>query len=108
MKERRIARRYGLSLPVLVGVPIESRAVAASGKSRDISTRGIYFTIRDDISTGAKLDLTMIVPTEVTGGPEVFIKAIGAVVRVDKRMENGEQPVGVAVAIEMTEIVRNE
>ena len=106
MTDRRIARRYDLSLPVLIRVPVEQDA--RNGKTRDISTRGVYFVIDNRVNAGAELDLTMTLPAEVTGGTEVFIRAIGRVVRVEKGPgENGQQ-VGVAALIQRYEIVRNE
>ncbi len=50
----------------------------------------------------------MILPAEVTGGTEVFIRATGKVIRVDKRVGNGDQKVDVAAVFEMHEMVRNE
>src|SRR5579862_244983 len=106
MTERRTARRYDLSLPVLIRVPLERDA--CNGKTRDISTRGVYFVVQNSLDAGAELDLTMTLPAEVTGGTEVFIRAIGKVVRVEKPPENESQRVGVAAVIERYEIVRNE
>ena len=108
MTERRTARRYDLSLPVIIRIPVEKDAASRNGKTRDISTRGVYFTIDNDLKDGAELDLTMTLPAEVTGGTEVFIRAMGKVVRIEKRSEDGEQRVGVAAVIERYEIVRNE
>ncbi len=108
MTERRMARRYDLSLPVSIRVPIESHPVRRSGRTRDISTRGVYFLFDNSLSTGAELDLTMTLPAEVTGGTEVFISAVGKVVRVDKRREVDESRIGIAAVIERYEIVRNE
>jgi PilZ domain len=106
MTDRRTARRYDLSLPVLIRMPVEKNA--RNGKTRDISTRGVYFLIGNDFSAGAELDLTMTLPAEVTGGTEVFIRAIGKVVRVEKGAEKNGQQVGVAALIQRYEIVRNE
>jgi hypothetical protein len=108
MKEHRAARRYEVSLPVFVRVRIESDAFFRTGKTRDISSRGVYFTIDNDFITGTELDLKMTLPAEITGGTEVFIRATGKVVRVDKHSGNGDQPVGVAAMFEMHEIVSNE
>lgn len=105
MTDRRTARRYDLSLPVLIRVPVERDA--HDGKTRDISTRGVYFTIEDNLTAGAELDLTMTLPAEVTGGTEVFIRAIGKVVRVEKTAGNDGRH-GVAALIQRYEIVRNE
>ena len=108
MTERRTARRYDLSLPVSIRVAIENEAVFHTGKTRDISTRGVYFLFDNSLDAGAQLDLTMTLPAEVTGGTEVFIHAVGKVVRVDDRGDSGEHRVGIAAVIERYEIVRNE
>jgi c-di-GMP-binding flagellar brake protein YcgR len=108
MTERRTARRYDLSLPVMIRMPIEQEVSSRTGKTRDISTRGVYFLVDNNLSAGAELDLTMTLPAEVTGGTEVFIRAIGKVVRVENRPETGDQRVGVAAVIERYEIIRND
>ena len=84
-----MARRYDLSLPVIIRTPVEKETSSRSGKTRDISTRGVYFTIDQDLGAGAELDITLTLPAEVTRGSEVFIRAMGKVVRVDKKPENG-------------------
>jgi PilZ domain len=108
MKDRRTARRYDLSLPIIVRVLLEKETVSRTGKTRDISTRGVYFTIDNNLSAGAELDLKMTVSSQITGGTEVFIKATGKVIRVDKRYGIGDHRVGVAAVFELHEIVRNE
>jgi c-di-GMP-binding flagellar brake protein YcgR len=108
MTERRTARRYDLSLPVLIRVPVEKEISSRSGKTRDISTRGVYFTIDQDLGAGAELDITLTLPSEVTRGSEVFIRAMGKVVRIDKRPDSDNSRVGVAAIIERYEIIRAE
>jgi hypothetical protein len=81
--------------------------VPRSGKTRDISTHGVYLLVDNELSSGAELDLTMTLPAEVTGGTEVFIRAIGRVVRVEKTPESSNN-LGVAAVIERYEIIRNE
>src|SRR3979490_355907 len=108
MSERRTARRYDLSLPVIIRVPVEKEASSRNGKTRDISARGLYVTIDQDLGPGAELDITLTLPSEVTRGSEVFIRAMGKGVRVDKRPENGSPRIGVAAVIERYEIIRNE
>lgn len=92
----------------MIRVPVEKESSSKNGKTRDISTRGVYFTVDDDLSAGAELDITLTLPSEVTRGSEVFIRAMGKVVRVDKKPENGNSRVGVAAVIERYEIVRTE
>lgn len=108
MKDRRTAWRYDLSLPISVRVPLVEGAVSRTGKTRDISTQGVYFNIDNNLRAGAELDMTMTFPAEVTGGTEAFVRATGKVIRVDKRSGNGDQKVGVAAVFEMHEFVRNE
>jgi hypothetical protein len=93
---------------VIIRVPVEKDVASRSGKTRDISTRGVYFTIEQDLGAGAELDITLTLPAEVTRGSEVFIRAMGKVVRVDKTPENGSARVGVAAVIERYEIIRTE
>ena len=109
MTERRTARRYDLSLPVIIRVPAE-RIVADSqkGKTRDISTRGLYFVLEQDLEAGSELDITLTLPAEITHGSEVFVRALGKVVRVERRMEDGSARLGVAAVIERYDIIRGE
>lgn len=108
MTERRTARRYDLSLPVIIRVPVDQDVSSRNGKTRDISTRGVYFTIDQELGPGSELDITLTLPAEVTRGSEVFIRAMGKVVRVDKKPEQGASRIGVAAVIERYEIIRTE
>ena len=108
MKDRRTTRRYDLSLPVIVRAPIDKEAASRAGKTQDISMRGVYFRIDNNLIDGTEVDLTMILPAAVTGGTEVFVKATGKVIRVDKPSGNGDQKVGIAAVFETYDIVRNE
>ena len=110
MSERRNARRYDLSLPVLIRIPSEAAGVRMAGLQKgetlDISTRGMYFIIEQDLEAGSELDITLTLPAEITHGSEVFVKAAGKVVRVDPRSEARNMRLGVAAVIERYDIVR--
>jgi hypothetical protein len=108
MTERRIARRYELSLPVVVRSPIERQAESRNGQTRDISTRGVYFLIEEDMAPGTELDFTLTLPAEITRGTEVFIRAHGRVVRVERKSEDGTDKLGIAAVIEKYDIIRAE
>ena len=108
MTERRMARRYDLSLPVNVRLPINLEPKSDSGRTRDISTRGVYFTVNKDLATGTELDFTLTLPAEITRGSEVFVRAHGRVVRVDKRSDDNHETIGVAAVIERYDIIRGE
>ena len=108
MTERRTARRYDLSLPVIIRLPTEREVDSSEGKTRDISTRGLYFVIEQDLSAGSELDITLTLPAEITHGTEVFVRALGKVVRVERRMEDGTARMGVAAVIERYDIIRGQ
>ena len=108
MSERRNARRYDLSLPVIVRIPTERSNGKQNGQTRDISTRGVYFVIDQDLQAGSELDITLTLPAEVTNSSEVFVRATGKVVRVERRGEDGELQMGVAAVIERYDIIRGE
>jgi len=108
MSERRNARRYDLSLPIIVRIPTERAAKNQNGKTRDISTRGLYFVIDQDLQAGSELDITLTLPAEVTHSNEVFVRAMGKVVRVEPRGEDDELRMGVAAVIERYDIIRGE
>jgi hypothetical protein len=97
MRDRRPARRYNLSLPVMLRGSAGEEATSGIGKTRDISNRGLYFMIDNEPGDCAELNLNIALPAEVsTGGSEVFIHANGTVIRVDKRSGGVHQKVGVA------------
>jgi PilZ domain-containing protein len=108
MKDRRTARRYDLSLPVIVRAADDKEVASLTGKTWDISSRGVYFIVDNNFSAGDELDLTIILPAKVTGGTEVLIRATGKVIRVGMPSGDGDQKVDVAAAFERHEIVRNE
>jgi hypothetical protein len=103
-----MTRRYDLSLPVSVRMPINREPGAHSGQTRDISTRGVYFTVQRDMSPGAEVDFTLTLPGEITRGTEVLVRAHGRVIRVDKRRDDDHETIGIAAVIERYDIIRGE
>lgn len=108
MTEHRTARRYDLSMPIIIRVPAERAGDSLQGKTRDISTRGLYFVVERNLESGSQLDITLTLPAEVTQGSEVFVRALGKVVRVERRTEDGNSCMGVAAVIERYDIIRGE
>lgn len=108
MTERRLARRYDLSLPVSVRLPINLDDGPRSGQTRDISTRGVYFVVQKDLAPGTELDFTLTLPGEITRGTEVLVRVHGRVVRVDRRRDEDHETIGVAAVIERYDIIRGE
>jgi hypothetical protein len=108
MTERRMARRYDLALPVNVRLPVNRDPGAHNGQTRDISTRGVYFTMQKDLAPGTEVDFTLTLPAEITRGTEVFVRAHGRVVRVDRQRDEEHESIGVAAVIERYDIIRGE
>jgi PilZ domain len=108
MTERRMARRYDLSLPVHVRLPINREPGSHNGQTRDISTRGVYFMMNKDLTPGTEVDFTLTLPAEITRGTEVFVRAHGRVVRVDRQTDEDQESIGVAAVIERYDIIRGE
>ena len=90
MTERRLARRYDLTLPVSIRSVAEKLILRQEGKTRDISTKGLYFVVDRDLEAGSELDLTLTLPGEITHGSDVFVRAQGKVVRIERRLEEGK------------------
>lgn|SRR5690242_209904 len=108
MTERRSARRYDLSLPIIIRIPVDKAVGSKNGRTRDISTRGVYFTLEQNLEAGAELDITLTLPTEITRGTEVQVRAQGRVIRVDQQSDDEDTRVGVAAVIERYDIIRGE
>jgi len=72
MTQRRTNRRYDLSLPVVIRVPAERALDSQQGKTRDVSTRGLYFVVDQNMESGSQLDITLTLPAEITHGSEVL------------------------------------
>jgi hypothetical protein len=108
MNERRIARRYDLTLPISIRAVAERLVARQVGRTRDISTRGLFFVIDRHMDSGSELDITLTLPAAITKGTDVFVRAQGKVVRVESRIEEGEPRMGVAAIIERYDIIRGE
>lgn len=108
MSDRRIAHRYELNLPLAVREGENGSAAKRSGQTRDISTRGVYFLMDEDMAAGTAIDLTLTLPPEITQGMSVLVRAQGHIIRTEKKMDDGTARIGVAAAIEKYEIVRAE
>jgi c-di-GMP-binding flagellar brake protein YcgR len=108
MTERRTARRYDLTLPISIRSAVESLINRQEGKTRDISTRGLYFVVLQQLEAGSELDITLTLPAEITHGGDVLVRAQGKVVRIEPRLEDGETRLGVAAVIERYDIVRGQ
>jgi hypothetical protein len=73
----------------------------ASGRTRDVSSRGVFLLVDSDMAQGSPIEFVMTLPSEITLTDPVRVHCRGRIVRV----EQNEQERGVAVAIEHYDFV---
>ena len=95
-------------MPIIIRVPAERQDNSQEGKTRDISTCGLYFVVEQNLEAGSEVDLTLTLPVEMTRGSEVFVRAFGKVVRVERHSEDGNVRMGVAAVIQRYDIIRGK
>jgi hypothetical protein len=88
---------------VIRRVPTLTESDLLYGKTRDVSTRGLYFTTYQQLAPGTKIDLSLHF---LTGGSHVFINAQAKVLRVQKQREDSVELFGVAALIEKYGVTR--
>lgn len=103
--DRRSTRRYDLSVPITIHSLLPQPAEEVAGITRNISVRGVYFNTDHEFLTGSEINFTVRLPFEVTEVAEVFIRARGKVVRVEKEREDTGKRVGIAAVIAKYEFV---
>ncbi len=83
--ERRTSRRFNMSLPLVVRFPQEGEEANAAAETRDISFRGLYFTLDKSCNAGSQLEFVLTLPKEITMAGDVQIRCVGEVIRVDDK-----------------------
>lgn len=105
--ERRAARRYGLNVPIVVrGVPPARENDVLRGRTRNISTGGVYFTTDGHLAVTEALDFSLTFPG-LAQGADVFVTGRARVLRLMQKLTTSE-PIGVAAVIENFHIVKPE
>ncbi len=104
--ERRTSRRFNMSLPLVVRFPDEGAPLDASAETRDISFKGLYFTLDKSCKQGSPLEFVLTLPREITMAGDVQIRCSGEVIRVDEK-QTGK--CGIAARIDKYDFLpRNE
>ena len=99
--DRRGSRRFSVNLPVLVCFEGRQGSVEQQGSTRDVSVRGLYFTVNAQPESDASVEFVLTLPKEITLGGDFHIRCHGRVLRV----EPDAVGCGVAARIERYEIV---
>ncbi|HEV7675848.1 MAG TPA: PilZ domain-containing protein [Candidatus Angelobacter sp.] len=101
--EKRNTRRFPLNLPISVKF-LDDGTREMAGRTRDVSSRGVFMYLDTEISAGAPIEFVMTLPTEITLSDPIRVRCTGKIIRVDKAPP--EQ--GVAVAIEKYDFMGEE
>ncbi|HKZ53773.1 MAG TPA: PilZ domain-containing protein [Candidatus Acidoferrales bacterium] len=81
--DRRGARRFFMELPVKVKLPSAGGPSTAATRTRDVSSRGLYFNVDWEVEVGSPIDFVLTLPQTITLSTDVRIHCVGRVVRVD-------------------------
>lgn len=109
MEERRATSRYSLAL--LVEIRIASDLTAEKPvlvKTRNISTRGFYFSIAQEFTAGTEFEFSITLPIEITGATQAYINGKARAVRVEGAGEGQPGRLGVGAVIESYQVRRRE
>jgi len=90
-----------MTLPLKVFLGAEQSRIEHQAQTRDVSFRGLYFTIEADIHAGSTLEFILTLPREITMAGDVHIRCSAAVIRVD----DFEGHRGIAARIERFEFL---
>jgi hypothetical protein len=95
--ERRAAQRFEVHLPVSV----HFNGQTIPGFTQDLSARGIFLYSEVDIPEGAAVELTFMMPSEITLGESMPVRGSGRVLR--SVPTKGSRRNGIAVQLESYE-----
>jgi len=78
--ERRIGQRFDFHIPV--SVKRTGTQPEACGFTQDLSARGTFFYTDFPLAAGESVDLTLLMPSEITLGESMRVRCQGTVLRV--------------------------
>jgi hypothetical protein len=78
--ERRAAQRFGFSLPVAVRSVIPQSE--GQGVTQNLSARGAFFCTDFSLTEGDAVELTLVMPSEITLAENMRVRCRGKVMRV--------------------------
>ena len=99
--ERRISRRFTMSLPLTLRSHDPSGPAETQAETRDVSFCGLYFWTKEEFQAGGAIEFVLTLPKEVTLTRDVNIHCFGRVIRVEPQRQTS----GVAARIERYEFL---
>jgi PilZ domain-containing protein len=94
--ERRAAQRFDYQLPI--SVKFQGQEGEQAGFTQNLSARGVFFYSDCAIVEGASIELTVLMPAEITLTDNMRVRCRGKVLRVVQC--NGSSKIGVAAQLE--------
>jgi hypothetical protein len=83
--ERRIGQRFAFNLPVSLRELSTSRA--GLGFTHDVSSRGVFLFTEMNLQEGMEVELTLMMPSEITLGESMRVRCRGRILRILKAGE---------------------
>jgi hypothetical protein len=102
--ERRNAHRFLMRLPLTVRCGQANGPSEMATETRDVSSRGVYFFVEQDLRAGSPVEILMTLPHEVTLAGPVKVRCLGRVHRTDPNAGR----LGVVAVIERYEFLRGD
>jgi hypothetical protein len=103
-QERRTMRRFYMRLPATVKMPVGAEPNEIVTETQNVSARGIFFYLDQPIVEGARVEVTMTFPPNITLTDDVRVRFVARIVRVEQPLPVSR--VGVAAVIEEYEFLR--
>jgi hypothetical protein len=102
--ERRKGKRHPAKMPVKLRPTEGVTPYSQNAESVNISETGLLFLLEQPIAVGSHVDLSFVMPGEVTGGLPMKIRCSARVVRVDT-YDRAQGKSGIAAHIERFETI---
>jgi hypothetical protein len=102
-EDRRRERRHDLQVPVKMRPTEGVTPFTSEAQSVNISNSGLYFQLSNPPKIGSHVELSFVMPGDVTGGMQMKIRCLARVIRTDKEL--GEGKTGIAAHIERFESI---
>lgn len=106
--DRRTVRRYDFTFPVRLLTPGSNAQGSPVGSTRDISARGVYLTLAQEILLGQRFNFLMTLSAEIANQQKVSVRIRGRVIRVDEEAVGESTRFGIAAIIEWYDIFRGD
>jgi len=104
--ERRTARRFQIKLPMTVRWTSGTAVGEAQTESRDVSSRGVYFFLPKQVTSGSPVEIILTLPHEITLAGPVRVRCLGRVNRSEDESDLGRS--GIVAEIQRYEFLRGD